>query len=61
MIIRDHIKMVHPTAEELAKVQCDCEKCFQVFTKADDLNKHLKECLENLPNLTCVLCSSGNW
>jgi hypothetical protein len=49
---RDHIKIMHPSADELAKVQCDCEKCFQVFSSALDLNVHLKECLENPPNLT---------
>ena len=58
---RDHIKFSHPTAKELAKVQCDCEKCLKVFQTSIELNDHLKECLENPPNLTCIFCLSGNW
>merc|ERR1719219_2225395 len=61
LCFQEHVKKMHPTPDELAKVQCDCEKCNQVFTTAQELNNHLKECLENLPNLTCPICSSKNW
>ena len=58
---QDHVKQSHPTAKELAKVQCYCEKCTKVFTNAEGLNAHLKACLENPPNLTCPICSTENW
>ena len=58
---QDHVKQSHPTANELAKVQCYCEKCTEVFTYAEGLNAHLKACLENPPNLTCPICSTEDW
>ena len=58
---QEHMKKLHPTVDELAKVQCDCQKCNQVFPTAQNLNDHLKECLENPPDLTCIICLSKNW
>ena len=59
--LEDHRKQIHPTAEELAKVPCDCEKCNHIFPTALKLNNHLKECIENPPDLTCIICLSKNW
>ena len=50
--LRDHIIQVH---EELRK----CKKCLSSFDKANDLNLHLKTCLNNPKNFHCGECDQN--
>ena len=61
--LNNHKKKRHVTEEELAKISCKCQKCDVNFSKAYDLNEHLKDCLseEEKKNLKCLYCESENW
>ena len=58
-----HRKSVHPTQSEIDKVKCFCDKCSTSFTNANELNKHLKDCLDEAArkNIICALCNQDGW
>jgi KRAB domain-containing zinc finger protein len=60
-LLRLHQKSHHATEDQIAKVECLCEKCNCTFTNAADLNVHLAMCLDDLKCFKCEHCAVGNW
>jgi hypothetical protein len=60
-LLRLHQKSHHATEDQIAKVDCLCEKCNCTFTNAADLNVHLAMCLDDPKSFKCEHCAIGNW
>lgn len=55
-IVTDHIRWEHPSQDAIDQLECICQKCNVNFSRAQILNEHLAQCLDDPKCFECQAC-----